>query len=257
MAELAGIFVHPVKALDAVAVTEARVLPSGALAGDRRWALVDTAGRFVNGKNRALVHEIRAEFELSRWEIGLDGRSFSLVEQAAELEAYFSERLGEPIRLRENRELGFPDDLDSPGPTCVSQASLKEVAEWFGFSLEETRARFRTNLEVSGVSPFWEDELYGSVFRAGDVEIHAINPCQRCVVPSRHPVTGVVTGGFQKRFVARRQAEFPPTASSAQFNHYYRFAVNTRLSSTEAGKVLRVGDEVRWQTADARATDRR
>lgn len=247
MAELAGIFIHPVKALDAVALGEARVLTSGALAGDRRWALIDAAGRFVNGKNHALVHEIRAEFELSRWEIGLDGRSFSLVEQATELEAYFSERLGQPIRLRENREFGFPDDLDSPGPTCVSQASLTKVAEWFGFSLDETRARFRTNLEVSGVEPFWEDQLYGSSFRAGEVQIQAINPCQRCVVPSRHPVTGVVTNGFQKHFAARRQADFPRAASSAQFNHYYRFALNTRVPATEAGKVLRVGDEVRWQ----------
>jgi uncharacterized protein YcbX len=248
-AVLAGIFLHPVKALDAIAVDEARVLASGALAYDRRWALFDTAGRFVNGKNRASVHQIRAEFELSRLEVSLDGRVFSLVAQARELEAYLSERLGEPVRLRENAELGFPDDLASPGPTCVSRASLIEVAAWFGFSLDETRARFRTNLEVDGVHAFWEDQLYGAAFRAGDVKIEAINPCQRCVVPSRDPSTGAATVGFQKLFARRRQASFPPTAAQDRFNHYYRFAVNTKLAPSEAGKILRVGDPVQFPGA--------
>jgi uncharacterized protein YcbX len=246
MAELAGIFLHPVKALDPVAVSEARVLASGALAHDRRWALIDGAGHFVNGKNRAAVHAIRARFDVSSWEIELDGRVFSLVQQGRELEAYFSDRLGEPVRLRENDAVGFPDDLASPGPTCVSRASLDEVAEWFGFSLSETRARFRTNLEVGGVEAFWEDRLYGATFHSGDVELQAVNPCQRCVVPSRHPLTGAVTSGFQKLFARRRQASFPPTASNDLFNHYYRFAVNTRLAPTEAGKILRIGDEIRF-----------
>ena len=246
MAELAGIFLHPVKALAAARVSEARVLPSGALEHDRRWALIDGTGRFVNGKNRAAVHEIHADLDLGRLEISLAGRVFSLVAQASELAAYFSDRFGEPIRFCENSEVGFPDDLDSPGPTFVSQASLGAVAEWFGFSLSEARGRFRTNLEVGGVEPFWEDQLYGATFAAGDVEIQAINPCQRCVVPSRHPSTGAVTGGFQKAFVARRRASFPEGASADLFNHYYRFAVNTKIGATQTGKVLRVGDKVRF-----------
>lgn len=250
MAELARIHLHPVKALAPIAVSEARVLASGAIEHDRRWALVDRTGHFINGKNRATLHEIRAQFELSTWEIEVDGRVFSLVEQARELEMFFSDRLGEPIRFRENGEVGFPDDLDSPGPTCVSQASLAEVAGWFGLSLEETRTRFRTNLEIGNVEPFWEDRLYGASFRAGQVRIQAINPCQRCVVPSRHPTTGAVTSGFQKLFAARRKASLPLEASSARFNHYYRFAVNTKIAPTEAGKVLRVGDEIEFPIAD-------
>jgi len=249
MAELAGILLHPVKALDAVPVSEVRVLPSGALEHDRRWALIDGAGRFVNGKNRAVVHEIGAEVDVGRLEISLEGRVFSLVEQGNELAAYFSDRFSEPIRFLENSQVGFPDDLDSPGPTCVSRASLAEVAAWFGFSVDEARARFRTNLEIDGVESFWEDQLYGATFAAGDVEIQAINPCQRCVVPSRHPGTGAVTGGFQKTFVARRRASFPQAASAELFNHYYRFAVNTKISTAQAGKILRVGDQVRFPLA--------
>lgn len=250
MAELGRIYLHPVKALDPIAVSEARVLTSGALEHDRRWALIDGKGHFINGKNRANIHEIRAQFEISTWEIEVEGKVFSLVEQARELGLFFSDRLGEPIRFCENGELGFPDDLDSPGPTCVSQASLGEVAGWFGFSLEETRTRFRTNLEIGDVDPFWEDQLYGATFRVGQVRIRAVNPCQRCVVPSRHPTTGAVTSGFQKLFAARRKASLPQEASSDRFNHYYRFAVNTRIAPTEVGKVLRVGDEVEFPYAE-------
>jgi hypothetical protein len=42
-----------------------------------------------------------------------------------------------------------------------------------------------------------------------------------------------------------RQAEVPAFAKTAQFNHYYRFAVNTRIATSEAGKLIRVGDPVR------------
>lgn len=244
MAKISGLFLHPIKALDAVAVEAATVLASGALAHDRRWALFDARGRFVNGKNRAAIHAIRAQYELTRFEVSLEGKVFSLVKQAEELAAYLSDRLEEPIRIAENTDVGFPDDLDSPGPTCVSRASLVEVARWFGFSLDEARARFRTNLEVDGVEPFWEDQLYEASLLAGDVKIAAVNPCQRCVVPSRHPTSGDVTPLFQKRFAEWREASFPQAGRREPFNHYYRFAVNTRIAPHQAGKTLRLGDEV-------------
>ena len=246
MAKVSGIFLHPIKALDAVAVEAATVLASGALAHDRRWALFDARGRFVNGKNRAAIHGIRAQYELTRFEVSLEGKVFSLVRQSEELAAYLSDRLEEPIRVAENPDVGFPDDLESPGPTCVSRASLVEVARWFGFSLDEARARFRTNLEVGDVEPFWEDRLYQANLAAGDVEIAAVNPCQRCVVPSRHPTSGDVTAVFQKRFTEWREASFPDAGQRELFNHYYRFAVNTRLAPDQAGKTLRLGDEIRF-----------
>jgi uncharacterized protein YcbX len=249
MAQVSAIFLHPIKALDAVAVEAATVLASGALAHDRRWALFDARGRFVNGKNRAAIHAIRAQYELTRFEVSLEGKVFSLVRQSEELAAHLSDRLEEPIRVAENPDVGFPDDLDSPGPTCVSRASLAEVARWFGFSLDEARARFRTNIEVDGVEPFWEDQLYQANLRAGAVELSVVNPCQRCVVPSRHPTTGDVTPMFQKRFVEWREAGFPGTGRREPFNHYYRFAVNTKLAPDQAGKTLRLGDEVRFPYA--------
>jgi len=36
----------------------------------------------------------------------------------------------------------------------------------------------------------------------------------------------------------------PPWADRSRFNHFYRLVMNTRISSAQAGKLLRVGDEV-------------
>jgi uncharacterized protein YcbX len=244
MNSVARLSVFPIKGLDAAGVNEARILASGALEFDRRWALVDARGRFVNGKNRAEIHSIRATYDLARLEVALDGRAFSLAREGSEIAAWFSGRLGEAVEWRENAELGFPDDTDSPGPTFVSTASLARVGEWFGLPLEEARRRFRTNVESDGVEAFWEDRLYGSRFRAGDVEVSAVNPCQRCVVPSKDALTGLQDVGFQKRFAELRKAEIPVFAKTELFTHYYRFAVNTRIPPSEAGKLIRVGDPV-------------
>lgn len=234
--------IHPIKALDPVRVTETRILSSGALELDRRWALVDRHGRFVNGKNRVGVHRIRAVYDLGRLEVALDGRTYSLERQGAEIAVWFSERLNLPVELRENAEMGFPDDTASPGPTLVSEASLALATGWFNFPIEQTRLRFRTNIEFDGVEALWEDRLYGSSFRVGSVQIHAINPCQRCVVPSRDPLTGLQDNGFPKRFSELRRAHLPTWADAAFFDHHYRLGVNTRVFPSESGKMIHVGE---------------
>jgi uncharacterized protein YcbX len=228
--------IFPIKGLDPVCVAEAEVLGPGALAFDRRWALVDSQGRLVSGKTCAAIHGVRAEYDLAKFEVALNGTVFSLKEAPA-MERWLSDLLGEAVAIRENEACGFPDDTDSPGPTLVSQASLAQVGEWFGLPLEEVRRRFRTNIEIDGVEPFWEDRLYGSDFRIGGVTFHAVNPCQRCVVPSRNPWTGSQDAGFQKRFAERRQSQLPEWAVSAPFNHFYRFAVNTRLVARGSGRI--------------------
>ena len=77
-------------------------------------------------------------------------------------ERFLSAAMGEPVRLVEDAERGFPDDTDSPGPTVVSTATLETVASWFpGLTIEEVRRRFRANLEIGDTEPFWEDRLCG------------------------------------------------------------------------------------------------
>lgn len=240
MASVREIRLYPVKGLDPVTVPEARVLSSGALEWDRRFAMVDARGRFVNGKNFPGIHTVRATFDLSRGEVMVEGRSFSMEREGPEFATWFAERLEEPLEWREDTAAGFPDDTDSPGPTLVSQASLDTVAEWFAFDAEQTRRRFRANITIDGLPPFGEDRWYGSTIHIGDAEVNVINPCARCVVPSRNPFTGAEDPGFQKRFTELRKQHLPEWAVASFFNHHYRFTVNTKI----VGRLIRQGDTV-------------
>ncbi|MGH7202074.1 MAG: MOSC domain-containing protein, partial [Planctomycetaceae bacterium] len=104
-------------------------------------------------------------------------------------------------------------------------------------------------LEIDGVEAFWEDRLYGDEgeavrFRIGEVTFEGVNPCARCVVPARESTTGESDPDFAAAFIRQRAASLPPWAARSRFDHFYRLAVNTRLSPVNAGNVVRVGDEV-------------
>ena len=60
---IAGLRVHPVKALDGTAVDSAVITPGGTLAGDRAYALVGPEDDPINGKRTPRVHELDASFD--------------------------------------------------------------------------------------------------------------------------------------------------------------------------------------------------
>jgi hypothetical protein len=170
---LAGITIYPVKSLDGLDVPEAVVLPAGALEHDRRFAVVDAGGRFVNGKRTARVHRIGSSIDpegrvLTLRDRGGDASAFHLDGDPGALHAWLSARFGFPVTLREDARGGFPDDTESPGPTVVADATLGAIAGWFpGLGPDDCRRRFRANLVVVGVEPFWDDRLYDGPGGAG------------------------------------------------------------------------------------------
>ncbi|MCC5608640.1 MOSC N-terminal beta barrel domain-containing protein [Nostoc sp. CHAB 5834] len=256
MPYLAKILLYPVKSLDGVEVENARVLASGALQHDREFAIFDGHDRFVNGKRHAKINLVRAQFALLNRTISLQipgGDSqqiFHLDEERQGLEAILSDFFEFAVTLRQNSMMGFPDDTHSPGPTVISTATLAEVASWFpGLTVDEIRRRMRANIEIDGVSAFWEDRLFGEQgdlvsFRVGDVDFFGVNPCQRCIVPTRDSYLGKAYPNFQKIFAAQRQATLPNWVASSPFNHFYRLSVNTQLPPSSAGKSLQIGDEL-------------
>lgn len=252
---LARIDIYPIKSFDGTTVETVAVLRSGALQGDRTYALFDQSGKVVNGKRFARIHRVRSRFspDLHQIAVGIDhptqAATFHLTDERADFEQWCSDYFEQPVTLRHNDELGFPDDTDSPGPTVVSTATLQTVADWYDLSLEEVRRRFRTNLEIDGVPAFWEDQLFSASgapvsFRIGSLTFLGINPCQRCVVPTRDTQTGKAFQGFQKTFAQQRAATLPDTVARSRFNHFYRLAVNTRLAPDSALQPLTVGDFV-------------
>jgi len=325
---LTGIMIFPVKSLDGLSLTEATVLPSGALAGDRRWRLVDAEGRVVNAKRTARFHLIRAEFELADrgtgWgegpppggnfiSLSLDEAAvgdsppslapevFPLVPGREGPCGWLSEALAEEVFLQERAEGGFPDDREAAGPTLISTESLTEVARWFGWELAEARRRFRMNLEAVGddgmtddapkasgrarnppfareqgqgrtlAGPFWEDVLacpahplqtltdvaaaavdpYADLpppepqpFVIGKTQFQATGVCRRCVVPSHHSRTGLLTALFRDAFEARRSRGLRVDVDGRGWESYLRLGVNTAVVS-QAGSSLSLASEVR------------
>jgi len=263
---LANIRLHPIKSLDPMPVKEARIGPGGGLEFDRAWALYSADGQWLNGKRTAAIHLIRAAFapDVSSVTLSVPGdsrktptKTFDFPGDTATASQWFSKFFEQPVTVRHSPE-GFPDDAIANGPTIVSTASLQAVCGLFpGMTSDDARLRFRTTLEIDGdrsaVSPaevpaFWEDQLFsaeerGAVrFRIGEVNFEGSNPCARCPVPPRDPHTGVIIPGFQKIFSDYRRSHVPAWCPEARFDHYYRLATNTRVASSEAGKVLRVGD---------------
>jgi uncharacterized protein len=256
MAFLSRIAVFPIKALDGITVAQAGFVRGGGLEHDRQYAMFTLDGRYVNGKNERRVHEVRASFNfdvsevtLTPWNGVLPRASFSLHDRRA-LESWLSAYFAYPVEVRRDDERGFPDDVDAAGPTLISTATLREIASWFnGMTLDEARARFRATLEIDGVPPFWEDQLYGSdglavPFAIGSVQFEGTNSSARCVVPSRDPRTGVEIQAFSKTFSERRIDTLPPWAPVSRFDHFYRASVNTRVPVATSEATIRVGDPI-------------
>ena len=253
---LSRIDLFPIKSLDGVSAPEARISSAGTLEHDRIYAIVDGAGSYVNGKRTERVHLIRTTFaedyrEAQLWIHGEVHKQRFVLSEPGRINRWLTDFFGFAVHLICEPACGFADDRVASGPTVLSEASLREIVCWFpGLTLETARRRFRSNLELAGVEPFWEDRLFGAPgelkpFRIGEVSLLGHNPCQRCVVPTRDPERGIQSvANFQKTFMTLRQKCLPSWANIDRFNHYYRFAVNTSIPSSEAGKSLHVGDSV-------------
>lgn len=254
MPHLARIDLYPFKSLDGITVQTANLLASGALEHDREYACFDRQGKVVNGKRLAQIHGLRSRFSHDYQTLTLQApdselQTFHLEQDRDALAAWLSHFFQIDIQVRQNAESGFPDDTDSPGPTLISTATLETVADWYSnLTVTELRRRLRSNLEIGGVPPFWEDQLFADAdhvvrFQIGSVLLEGVNPCQRCIVPTRNPQTGVATPKFQKTFMQNRQQSLPNWVNPARFNHFYRLAVNTRIPQGK-GFALTQGDEV-------------
>ncbi len=254
---LEKIIIYPIKSLDGLSISQATLLKSGALKHDRQWAIYDENQRLINGKSNHKIYRLRATYNNTFNQVTLKNEDngsqkiFDLREDIKEIESFLSEYFGCLVYLKENRITGFPDDTYASGPTIISQATLETIAQWFPhLTIAEIRRRFRANLEINGVPAFWEDQLFANKnqwvnFRIGKINFQGINPCQRCIVPTKNSYTGEITDNFQKQFITKRKETLPSWVNASQFNHFYRVSVNTRVNNLEKETDLQVGNEVK------------
>ena len=204
--------IYPVKSTHRVSVRAAEVKPWG-LAGDRRWMLVDEAGRFLTQREvprLALVQVNLTQDGISVHAPKMPGLHVGIPEQGAQTEAvdiwkdtvearvagdaacgWFSTFLGRICRLVYlHNPYGRPADTTYAAPGSVvsfadgypllitSEASLEGLNARMADNLPMTR--FRPNVVVDGHVPFDEDNW--SRIKIGSMNFQVVKPCTRCVI---------------------------------------------------------------------------
>lgn len=213
--------IYPLKSACQIRVNEMALGAMGP-AWDRRWMLVDAAGKFVTQRSHARLCLLVATVENNALRLAAPGRSALLVRPVAvperlavtvwedtvqaeavspEADAWCSDFLGMPVRL-----VFMPDGsgrIVSPvfaGPghctgfsdgfplLLVTQPSLDHLNTQLEAPVDWRR--FRPNIVLAGAMlPHAEDGWRR--LRIGRVELAVVKPCSRCVIPSIDPETGV------------------------------------------------------------------
>jgi uncharacterized protein len=204
--------ITPVKGLRITARERLELERTGAR-GDRAFYLIDTRGRMINGKHSGVLNGIVAELD-GDGELALtfpDGQvvsgtpepgdelqtSFHSRPRAAQLiDGPFSQAIsrhaGEPLRLVGAADGAPAVDRGARGAvTLISRASLDRLAEVACEPSIDAR-RFRMTVEIDGVAPFAEDAWIGRELRIGRAVVRPRGHVGRCIVTSRHPVSGAV-----------------------------------------------------------------
>jgi uncharacterized protein YcbX len=210
-ARVATILVTPIKGLRVQPRSEVLVGPGG-VAEDRRFLLLDSSGRMVNGKRLGELQALRAEYlpEEPRLEIVLpDGtlvsgapragrrataRFFSSEMAVREVEGPWSqaisEHVGEPLRLVESDlEAGAVDRGAAGAVSLVSTATLARLARAAGIPTLDGR-RLRMLFEIDGVDAHEEDAWLARPLRVGEAIVTLGGHVGRCIVTTRDPQSG-------------------------------------------------------------------
>ncbi|MEG4571308.1 MOSC N-terminal beta barrel domain-containing protein [Microcoleus sp. N3A4] len=256
MSYVASIHVYPVKSLDGLAVSQATILTSGALEGDRSFAICDAAGEFVNTKHNSGVPFLRLSFDTKKRIACLKIQDteqeffFHVDRERPRIESWLSNYFGFSVKLIENLLTGFPDNAAAPGPSIISTETIAEVASWFPrVCVNEMRHRLRANIEIGDVPAFWEHQLFPQAdeivrFKIGTVIFEGINPGQPCMLSTRNYAAKEAYPNFQNVLTAKQKEIRPDLVKKWHLNHLSRLIVNTRVPPQSAEKIVHIGDEV-------------
>jgi uncharacterized protein len=256
MSYVASIHLYPVKSLDGIAVSQATILASGALSGDRSFAICDLSGAFVNSKRNSGVDFLRLSFDMKNRIAGLKIQDteqeifFHVDRERPAIEYWLSNYFGFPVKLIENLLTGFPEDIAAPGLTMIGTETIAQVASWFPrVCVNEMRHRLRANIEIGDVPAFWEDQLFGGAdevvrFKIGSVIFEAVNPGHPCLISARNSTVKEAAPNFKNLLIAKQKEIMPYLVKTGNSNQFGRLIVKTRVPHQAAGKIVHIGDEV-------------
>lgn len=257
---VASIHIYPVKSLGGFSVQHVRLTDRG-LEHDRRWMLMDEAGKFMTQREMpamACLHcapatlgftvtDVRNRAQLNMpWTLGKGEKVQAQVWQdpvelllgSGAMHQWFSEALGRNVRAAYMPDSTVrPTDpqyaqarvaLNDAFPALIiSQASLDDLNR--RLDLPVLMERFRPNFVIAGGPPYQEDEW--DEFAIGTAYFKHVKPCARCVIPNTDQQTGV-----------RSPEPLRMLASYRSVGNKVLFGMNAIF---EAGGSVKVGDVVK------------
>lgn len=278
MPKVTALTIYPVKSLRGISLETAELTARG-LRHDRRWMLINSRGRFLTqrdlprlslvdqvlcadgarlsmpGKGEVLLpFEDRAGAR-SRTAVWGDECEVEAVGEAASAWLTAAMDSPEPLQLVRMvagyvRPQRHPDLMGAATSTHFADGAPYLVANVH--SLDALNAelvnrgldpvamhRFRPNVVIDGLPAFAEHavgELQGS-----DYSLRLCYPCERCVVTTIDPGTGIPDAARQPFLTLREINPFPGRRGPA-------FAQNSALAVGE-GRTIRVGDSLRWMAS--------
>lgn len=233
MIALREIWIYPVKSLRGVRV-EASAIDDRGLVGDRRFMVVDDAGRFVTQREHPRLALVAASLGSGALHLATPGAAVEVpldvdagaravtvwddmvdaVDAGDDAAALLSGHIDADVRLvrmpgstrraadpghaRDGDLVGFQDGFPF---LLVSRASVDAIAARVDDAIDVRR--FRPNLVVDGVDAFAEDDW--TSFAIGDVTFHARKPCARCQVVDVDPDSGEAGRGVLKELARSRR----------------------------------------------------
>lgn len=239
MQTLSELWIYPIKSLGGIALSEAKIEVRG-LQYDRRWMLVNEAGRFISQREIPEMALLRTAIDNSQLTVShkdnpsdtirieLEMMLEDLEEIGVEIWSdkckagvlhksindWFSNALGENLRLVLMPETTrrWADGRYAPKGQYVSfadgfpyllvgQASLDDLNARLEQALPMNR--FRPNFVFTGGQPFEEDNW--SDFKIGEVPFRGIKPCARCIIPTTNQETALRAAEPLKTLAEYRQ----------------------------------------------------
>lgn len=215
-AQLSQINVFPIKSIAGLSQSQAWVEKQG-ICFDRRFMIASPAGKMITARKYPQLVNVTAsivphglivtapdcaplslsyaEFSMTAAPATVWGDSFSAHHTTEAADAWFSAIIGEPVQLlftgeqsqrvrpKIQQNVSFADGYPL---LVISEASLTALNA--RSPMTHTMAQFRTNLVVSGTTPFAEDSW--KRIRIGEVVFENIKPCARCILTTVDPKTG-------------------------------------------------------------------
>ncbi|MDG2448972.1 MAG: MOSC domain-containing protein [Saprospiraceae bacterium] len=208
---------YPIKSCRGEFLNNAEITDTG-LKHDRNWALFDTTGQAITGRQNAQMLDIKVQITDETATIVLDKTpqiSFSIENQyskpqsakifsydvtgyevSRDIDQWFSEYLQKEVKMLFASDLNRPvlpkhggkeKDLvsfaDQAPILLLSEASVKDLNSRLGSPI--TFHRFRPNIVIKGCFPYAEDEW--KEIKIGECHFEVIQKCERCIFTTIDP----------------------------------------------------------------------